>query len=240
MKKILKYIVLGVFVTAAYSCDEDATSNSVDYVTFETSPSSFKVDMNGTTTKDVMIYAGNKTGSDRTYNVLVNEGSSLATSYSVPSTVTIPANSNVGSMAVSITDDDNLQYIAQTLILEFEAISGASLGESLTINVTEDCPNTIAKFSITMDTWPDETSWAVYDGPDGTGNVLDSGGGYDNPADDFATFSFEYCLTAGTYSVVVNDAYGDGGPSYDVSVGATSLVSGTLGGSSVTENFTID
>lgn len=239
MKKILKYIVLGVFITAAYSCDEDATSNSVDYVTFEASPSSFKVDMNGTTTKDIKVYAGNKTGSDRTYNVLVNEGSTLATSYSVPSSVTIPANSNVGNLAVSITDDDNLQYVAQTLILEFATVSGASLGESLTINVAENCPNTIAKFSITMDTWPDETTWEIYD-LNGTPTVIDAGGPYVNPDDDFATYSFEYCLESGQYGVAVYDSYGDGGPSFDVSVGATSLVSGTLGGSSVSETFTIE
>ncbi|BAO74863.1 hypothetical protein [Winogradskyella sp. PG-2] len=237
MKKIFKYIVLGVFITAAYSCDEDATSNSVDYVTFESSPTTFRVAENATSTKDVMVYAGNKTGSDRTYSVLVNEGSTLATSYSVPSTVTIPANSNVGVLPVSVTDDANLQYVAQTLIVEFAELSGASLGGSLTINVAEDCPNTIATLSITMDNYPDETTWSL---TDGGGSEVAAGGPYDNPADDFVTYSWDFCLASGTYTLEVNDSWGDGGPAYDVSVGGASLVSGTVSGTGNTETFTID
>ncbi|EDP71623.1 hypothetical protein FBALC1_04027 [Flavobacteriales bacterium ALC-1] len=240
MKKIINYIMVGILVSFAYNCEEDLPSGSTNYVTFETSPSGFTVDKDATTSKDIFVYAGNKTGSARTFNVSVDASSTLGASYSVPSTVTIPANSNVGALPVSITDDNTLEFVPQTLVLNIQEESGTDINGSLVINVTESCPGTLVQFFLDLDTWPDETTWEIYD-LSGTPTVIFSGGPYNNPADDFANLFFEFCLLPGDYGVVVYDSYGDGGPTYSVKAGATTLVgSTTLGGSSSSNTFTIE
>mgnify|MGYP006897119526 CR=1 FL=1 len=75
----------------------------------------------------------------------------------------------------------------------------------------------------------------------GTPTVIASGGPYDNPADDFAVLNFEYCLLPGDYGVVVYDSYGDGGPTFSVSSGATTLVAATtVGGSQSSATFAVN
>lgn len=241
MKKILNYIILGVFVTFAFSCEEDIDAGGVNYITFEKTPYSFKVDKDATTTQDLKVYAGNKTGSDRTFSVEVSAASTLVANYSVPSTVTIPANSNVGLLSVSVTDDDDLGFENQTLILNLVKENTASFGGSLTVNVAEACPNTIVKLAIGLDVWPEETTWELYDLSDPTNPVIiSSGGPYSNPDDNDSTFNYEFCLDSGDYGIVVYDSYGDGGSSYSVTAGATVLASGTLTTTFLSSTFTID
>jgi len=242
MNKFLKYLIV-VSLLFNFSCEEEnGVGDSSDYVTFESDVIGFQVASNSTDQRDVMIYTGNKTSSDRSFNVLVNENSTLAASYSVPSSVTIPANSNVGVLPVSVTDDANLSFDAQTLILEFQDGIGTSIGAPVTMNIAEACPGDIVRFNLTLDTWPDETTWEIYD-LSGTPTVIYSGGPYANPADDFAEFTFEYCLLAGNYGVVVYDSYGDGGPTFSVTsnnngvlVPDTTLVSTTFSSATFTVN----
>lgn len=247
MKKIFKYILMAAIVGFAYNCEEDVTDGSVNYVTFERGPVSFAIAKDATTTRDFKVYAGNKTGSDRTYTVLVNESSTLTPSYSVPGTVTIPANSNEGNLTISVTDDDTLEFVSQTLIVEFQDQAGVSLGDALTINVAEECPGTIITLALSFDDWAEECTWEIYD-LSGTPTVIYSGGeagAYD--ALDNGSISFDFCLESGNYGIVVYDAYGDGGTVYTVTAGATELASGTVPGgnpanvpTSDSSTFTID
>lgn len=241
MKKILNYIIVGILISFAYNCEEDLPSGSTNYVTLEESPSGISVDKDATTTQDINVYTGNKTGSDRTYNVVVDASSTLTANYTVPSSVTIPANSNVGAITVSITDDDTLGFDAQTLVLSLQEEAGISFGGNLVINVAEACPGAIAVFSLSLDTWPDETSWEIYD-LSGAPTVIFSGGPYINPDDDFANLVFEFCLLPGDYGVVVYDSYGDGGPTYSVVTGSTTLVPPTtlVSTTSSSSTFTIE
>lgn len=225
MKKILNYILIGTLISFAYNCEEDFTEGGPDYVTFERGAKTFKVDKNATTTKDVSIYSGYVTGADRTFTVLVDEASDLTAAYTLPSTVTIPANSNVGTMSLSITDDDGLGFADQKLILAFQGESGVNLSDALTINVAELCLDTITKLTIMLDAYPEETTWEVFD-LSGTPTVIFSGGPDDGPAD--TTFSTEFCLTPGMYGIVVYDSYGDGGPTYTVSANGSDLASGSV------------
>ena len=225
----------------SFSCEDDnGIGESVNYVTFESNEVGFQVDANGTSSKDIIVYTGNKTGSSRTFNVLVNDASTLSASYSVPSTVTVPANSNEGVLTVSVTDDDTLTFAAQTLIVEFLQGDGISVGEPVTLNVAELCPGSLVRFNLTLDTWPDETTWEIYD-LSGTPTVIYSGGPYVNPDDDFAELSFEYCMLPGDYGVVVYDSYGDGGPTFSVTTAAGALVDDTtLAGAQASATFTVN
>ena len=241
MNKFLNYTAFCLLLLISFSCeDENGVGESVNYITFESDEVGFQVDGNATSTKDIVVYTGNKTGSDRSFNVLVNDGSTLSTSFSVPSTVTVPANSNEGVLTVSVTDDDTLAFEAQTLIIEFLQGDGISVGEPITLNVAEACPGSLVRFNLTLDTWPDETTWEIYD-LSGTPTVIYSGGPYVNPDDDFAELSWEYCLLPGNYGVVVYDSYGDGGPTYSVVSDAGTLVAETtLGGSQSSATFTVN
>jgi hypothetical protein len=231
MKKILNYIILGVFVAMAYSCQEDLDGGSVNYVTFESGPYSFKVQKDATTTEDIKVFAGNVTSSDRTFDIVVDPASTIAVDYSVPSSVTIPANTNVGNVPVSITDNDDLEFANQTLILGFVDQAGVSLGDALTLNVAEACTNTIVRLALVFDAYPEEAYWEIYD-LSGTPTVIFSGG-QGGAYDGLANTSAEFCLASGDYGIVVYDSYGDGGTQYTVSVNGTALASGTtpdLGG----------
>ena len=231
MKKILNYIILGVFIATVYSCDEDATSNSVNYLTFESGPVAATVDVGqGSSTTDVAVYAGNKSGSDRTFNVMVDTDASTAdpSAYSVPSSVTIPGGSSAGALPITL-NESGLDFLASTIVLQFMDNQGMFTGDAITVNASLVCPDASQfTFAVTTDNWPDETSWDISD----SSGVIASGGPYDNPADDFATITQDLCLLAGTYTVNLYDSYGDGGSSFDITSNSTgaSVASGDATG----------
>jgi hypothetical protein len=100
------------------------------------------------------------------------------------------------------------------------------------------CNGTWVTVSITLDNYPEETSWSLTSG----GSTLASGGTYGSQPDG-STVSFDYCLNDGCYDFTINDAYGDGiccaygSGSYSVSSGGTTYASGGNFGASETTNF---
>ena len=111
-----------------------------------------------------------------------------------------------------------------------------------------DCPScpvdptcTDVIVSITLDNYPEETSWTITD--DG-GSVVASGGTYGNQADG-STVNITVCLIDGCYDFTINDAYGDGiccsygNGSYSVTIDGNKVVSGDSFGSSETTNFCV-
>jgi hypothetical protein len=241
MKKFLNYTAVVLLLLISFSCEEEnGIGDSVNYVSFESDEIGFQVVGNSTSEKEVKIYTGNKIGSDRTFSVFVNESSTLTANYLVPAAVTVLANTNVGVLTVSVTDDETLEFEPQTLVIEFLDGDGVFIGLPVTLNVAEACPGTLVRFNLTLDTWPDETSWEIYD-LSGTPSVIYSGGPYVNPDDDFAELSFEYCMLPGDYGVVVYDAYGDGGPTFSVTTADGNLVpETTLAGAESSATFTVD
>ena len=243
MKNFFKYIVIITLLPFLNSCDDDGIVRDLDYVTFERSPSKFAITKNQTTNRDINVYASNKTGSDRTYMIQVDPSSTLLADFTVPSSVTIPAGSNSGSFSLSVTDDDTLEFVAQTLIIGFINETGSDLSDPLTLEITEECLDTIVTFNITTDTWPNETTWDLFDLSGPTPTVIASGGPFDNTddVDDNTLFSFDFCLSSGNYGIAVYDSYGDGGPTYNVTSGGVELVGETtVAGAQSTATFTVD
>ncbi|NRD21603.1 hypothetical protein HNV10_00015 [Winogradskyella litoriviva] len=242
MKNYLKIFTILAISSLFTNCSQDdiLESKLSNHVGFEPTPKVIEIVKNATETIDVTVAASEVSGTDRTYTVSVDESSTLAASYTVPSTVTIPANSNVGTISVTVTDDEALEYVNQTLVLSFEEEVGISFGNDLTINFTEECLNTVTTLFLTLDTWPDETTWEMYSLTGGA-TLIGSGGPYANPADDFAELSFNFCLESGEYGIVVYDSYGDGGPTFSVSTADGVLVAETtLAGSNSSATFTIN
>ena len=211
MKKYYKLFALLTVVAFLFNCEQDNDSDLSNFVGFEEGPLSYDVAADATKTIEI-----------------------------IPSTVTIPSGTNVGTLAITVTDNENLGYVAQKLVIDFIDEAGKNYGEAITLNIVQECLDTLVRLSLELDTWPDETTWEIYD-LSGAPTVIFSGGPYINPDDDFAELDYDFCLASGQYGVVVYDSYGDGGPTYTVTSAAGILVPATtLGGSSSSATFTVD
>lgn len=230
---------LALVVLLFTACEQDLESPVSNFAGFEigTAERAITVPKDASESFDIKVYATETTSSDRTFNVVVDmDDTSLASPYTVPSTVTIPGGSNEGTLTFTVTDNDNLGFEKQLLVFGIEGFSG----NEVTYAVTEQCLDTVVTFNLELDTWPDETTWEIYD-LNGTPSVIASGGPYVNPDDDFAVLAFDFCLAAGNYGVVVYDSYGDGGPVFSVtSAGGTLVPATAVGGTQSSATFTIN
>lgn len=109
------------------------------------------------------------------------------------------------------------------------SVSGGSSGGTTTVTLT-----------ITLDNYPEETSWQILDGS----TVLASGGTYGSQPDG-STVVENIDLATGCYDFVIDDVYGDGiccsygTGSYSLTDGSTTLASGGAFGASETTNFCV-
>ncbi|MEL6987333.1 MAG: S8 family serine peptidase, partial [Bacteroidota bacterium] len=103
------------------------------------------------------------------------------------------------------------------------------------------CNGTEVTLSITLDNYPEETSWTITN--DG-GATVASGGTYGSSPDG-STITETICLADDCYTFTINDSYGDGiccsygSGSYTLSNGGTVLASGGSFGSSEATDFCI-
>jgi len=103
------------------------------------------------------------------------------------------------------------------------------------------CADTEVVLSITLDNYPEETSWTL---TNSSGGTVASGGTYGSQPDG-STVSETFCLADGCYDFTINDSYGDGiccgygNGSYAVTSNGSTLASGGNFGSSETTNFCI-
>ncbi len=101
------------------------------------------------------------------------------------------------------------------------------------------CSGTEVSISITLDNYPEETSWVIRNS---SGSAVASGGTYGSQPDG-STVTITECLSDGCYDFIISDTYGDGiccsygNGSYTVSGGGSTLASGGNFGSSETTNF---
>ncbi|MFK7807875.1 MAG: T9SS type A sorting domain-containing protein [Saprospiraceae bacterium] len=84
--------------------------------------------------------------------------------------------------------------------------TGIDCGGELCEPCTGGCNGNLATLNISFDKYPEETSWTL---TDVSGNVVALGGTYgDYPDNSF--FSQDICLSAGCYTLTVDDIFGDG------------------------------
>jgi len=242
MKKILKLFLIGCLILS-YGCRDEYDTQSPNYIAFGTTAITQTVDVGeGSKTIEVNVYTGNKVGTDRTFNLTTENSTASAAAYSAPSSVVIEAGTNSATVPVTI-NEAGLTFDFQEILVEFAPttdIDTISDTASVSINAALLCPIATASsvtIEIDTDNWPDETSWAV---TDSTGAVVASGGPYNNPADDFTTIVVNVTLGAGTYTMTLNDSYGDGGSTFRVINGCGQLLAtDSVATSSVSANFSI-
>ena len=103
------------------------------------------------------------------------------------------------------------------------------------------CNGTEVTLTITLDNYPEETSWSITN--DG-GATVASGGTYGSQPDG-STITETICLVDDCYTFTINDSYGDGiccgfgNGSYALTNGSTTLASGGNFGSSESTDFCI-
>ncbi len=148
MKKI-KYILLLFWVLFTFNnCSEDIKgTEELNYAGFEGTSASVVVNQNSSSDLSIKIYSTRKTGSARTFNlaVVTDKTSADVAAYDVPSSVTIPANSNVGEFTVTVSDE-NLDPGGNTVVLRLESNNKLYTGDNITINVQLYCPLNISDF----------------------------------------------------------------------------------------------
>ena len=237
MKKYYKYFAI-LIASVVFNCESDDSSQLKDYVGFERGPVAMTVVKDGTTTKDFVVYSSDISGSDRTYNLIVDtKATKLMSAYTVPATVTVPANTNKGTFTVSVTDDETLKFVNQALVINFETKLGLYFSEKLTINVTELCADTFTRLALTFDIWPEETTVELFDLSGDEPVVIFEGG----PFNGKKNANFDFCLKSGKYGVAVYDEYGDGGATYLITAGSKIYVPKTTSKSGTsTAIFTIE
>lgn len=236
MKKYYKYLAI-VTAILLFNCEAYEDTTLSDFVGFQIGPVTLAVTKDATSTKDISVYASEVSSVDRSYGLEVATTSTLKAKYVVPATVTIPANSNVGTFTVSVTDDENLAFLAQSLIIKFKSEAGLNFGNPVNIGVTEYCPDTLVRLALTFDSWPEETTVELFDLSGEQPVVIYKGGPYKG----LKNADLDFCLTPGKYGLAVYDAYGDGGATFTVTSGTKTYVPKTTSKSATaTATFTIE
>lgn len=210
MKKIIQYAAVFLIALTFSNCEDNIDTSDLNYVAFEATNYSFGVDLDSETTKSIKLYATKSSGSDRTFNVSVLEGTTAdAASYTVPSSITIPSGQTEGSFDVTIKDM-NIGQEGKKLMLRLDPSEGTYLGETMEIDIFQVCPLNEVVLKITLDGYPEEIYWRLVDG---SGNVVDASatpaayGAYEGMEGDV---SKKFCLEDGSYVFEIYDAYGDG------------------------------
>ena len=157
MKKInlIFILFLSISLVVFNSCDSD-DSNLKNETIISAGQYEFDLGINVNTTGsiDIPVFINNISGSDRTFNLTIAEGSTGSSAdYTVPTSVTIPANGNEGTLTIDSND------VTNTLILEIEEQPGIYAAEDIIINILKVCPvdeNTFAGAStVVADDWAD-------------------------------------------------------------------------------------
>lgn len=148
MKKITYLILLFLSVFAFTNCSDDiGGTEDINYVSFEGSSISMVVNKNSSADRVVKVYATQITGADRVFTIkaLTDLSTADPAAYSIPSSVTIPANTNVGEFTVTISDV-NIAANGVKLILGFESQNDLLTGANMTVNMMRFCPLVIEDF----------------------------------------------------------------------------------------------
>ncbi|MCB4799232.1 hypothetical protein [Neotamlana laminarinivorans] len=205
MKKTLNIFLIVFSFVLFQNCEEDQFESSLNYVSFGDDTYSAAVDVDGTTTVDVTVYTTSIVSSDTSFNVEANGEDAADGSYSVPTSVTIPAGSNSGTLTVTLSDIDLGIGVNALQISFIDVVTGYSNGSSTTIEYIQNCNEVSGSLDFVFDGYASEVAWEI---TDSLGGVVVSGSGY---SDGDATASETIVLCAGRdYTFTITDSYGDG------------------------------
>ncbi|WP_242133338.1 hypothetical protein [Aestuariivivens marinum] len=160
MKKILSLFTIMLVFVVFTNCEENEITpriSEIDYVSFE-SDFNINVDPSGSISRDINIYTSTIKNTDRTFNISIDTDltSAPASAYSIPSTVVVPANTNIGIITLSVNGENINPNGGDTLVLDLNSNNDYFVGESLTINIKAFCPFELEDL---VGTWTGTTSY---------------------------------------------------------------------------------
>ena len=204
MKKIAYIFLLLVTITGIQSCEDTFLPEALEYITFGDTTYSTGVDVGGTTTVEIPVYTGNITSNERTFNLITDGTNAASGSYTVPSTITIPANSNEGSVVVTLSDVD-LGIGVNKVSISLEDGTSYSIGKPVSVQYMQNCTEITGTLEITFDGYANETYWQI---TDALGGEVISKVGY---TDGQVSVTENITLCAGRdYTFTIYDSFGDG------------------------------
>jgi hypothetical protein len=148
MKKITYFLLLTMLVFVFNSCTKEPKfTENINYVSFEPKTPTIIVEKSGSTDAKVNIYTTQTTGADRTFAVEVIPSSTTvnASAYSLPATVTVPANSNNGILTVTVSDN-NLSNAPVTLGIKVTSSADFFIGNAASLKIQKHCQLNINEF----------------------------------------------------------------------------------------------
>lgn len=250
MKKTLSLFAILFSIILFNNCsknDDNPAVSGIDYVGFE-SDFQIGVDPAGTSSSEVKISTSQTSNRVRNFTIVVvaDLTTAIPAAYTVPTSVTVPANSNVGTFTVDVVGPNVSPSGNDMLTLEITSEEvGLFKSDPISLNLKQVCPNPELFIDITFDQYPEEVYWRVFDG-DGekvaesiTSNGDDPWGTYDG-AEQGSNVIEDLCLASGTYTFEMYDKYQDGGGPFSLTVDGTVVYSndGTYG-FTVSATFTI-
>lgn len=212
MKKIKLIAYLFIAICTLNSCTDEVEPLDTNYVTFESDSYSFGVDIDSENTNTIKVYAGSIIATDRTVGIaIISEATTVdSAAYTVPTSVIIPANSNVGEISITVSDL-NISSDGETLTIGLESKEGLYVGANMTLSVRQVCPFNSGTLQIAFDSYPEEVYWDI---KNADGAIVATSNpaavAYGGHADETDPLTYEFCFVAGTYTFRVLDAYDDG------------------------------
>ncbi|AOR27797.1 endonuclease I [Formosa sp. Hel1_33_131] len=159
-------------------------------------------------TATLVVQATTTSATARSYDVVVDATSTGAIGDYTVGTVTIPADSYDGTLAVSFVDTNLAEGVAYTLVLDLDLPAGVAVVGSKTATINYNKYLICNDFVLTMneDSYADERSWEV---TDTAGVVVESGDGYSYISGGQLIVE-TMTLADGCYTFTIFDAYSDG------------------------------
>ncbi len=161
--KNIKYLFL--FVASVFllnSCEDGMPETAdLDYIGFEGSSVAVVVNKNSSADVTIKVYTTQVAGSERTFALKARTDLSSADegAYSVPASVSVPANTNVGEFTVTVSDV-NIPATGVEAVIALEGGAGLLTGEDIALKITKFCPfninDFVGEFKI------DEAGYGVY------------------------------------------------------------------------------
>jgi len=183
MNNLFRYLSVFLLISLLSCEEEDSLETDLQgFVSFEAAPVLVDIPENTTKTIEVTVAASESVNTDRTFNIVIDEEETTLTSdFNLPESVTIPANSKQTTISVDLTDDESLSFTRQSLTFNFEDEPNTDFGEPVSIEAAQECLENLVTFNLTLDGFPEETSWELFDLNDPNNPVLiESGGPYQN------------------------------------------------------------